>query len=361
MKIVITGGIGSGKSTIAKFVRDNLLPSFDFISVDDIVANIYSLEDIRDKLISTFNTCDKKTISKLVFNDSILLNKLYNILNPTIFHQLQSFISLSNNIIIEFPLYFQFGDSFKDDIDYVLHVKCNNTARKQRVISRDNITEDMFNKIDACQWYKTETTDNIIPIYNDDINTAYNHVILAINAIKKKIKYNKKGIVSGSFDPITHGHLHIIKTAITIVDQVYVVVGRNYEKKHYFDIWERINLVRQSIDEHFTAIEKEKIVFDILEENELLVTFAKTNDIGFIFRGLRDFIDLGYETKLNLVQKKIAPTIETVYLFTPRDKIEISSSMIKSNLSLHEWELVVKDYIPTCVFNALKDKRNHGK
>lgn len=110
--------------------------------------------------------------------------------------------------------------------------------------------------------------------------------------------------------------------------------------------------------ETLSADEQERVRIKILPEDEMVVSFAKQMNASFIFRGIRDFIDLKYENELNLVQKKIDPSIETVFFLTPRDKIEISSSMIKSTTCLKKWEMVVKDYIPTCVLEALKAKRD---
>lgn len=73
---------------------------------------------------------------------------------------------------------------------------------------------------------------------------------------------------------------------------------------------------------------------------------------------MRNTTDFDYEHNINLLQKKVAPTIESIYILTPRDKAEISSSSIKSNMYLDEWEIMVRDYVPKCVFNALGKQRN---
>ena len=98
-----------------------------------------------------------------------------------------------------------------------------------------------------------------------------------------------------------------------------------------------------------------RIAIKVIPEGELTVTFAESVGASFIFRGLRGVIDLDYENQLDLVQKRIAPNIDTIYLITSRELIEISSSMIKSSLQYREWMRVAKPYVSSAVFQKLSD------
>jgi pantetheine-phosphate adenylyltransferase/8-oxo-dGTP diphosphatase len=164
----------------------------------------------------------------------------------------------------------------------------------------------------------------------------------------------KYGIVSGSFDPITKGHVWIIKKALTMMDEVVIVVAQNFNKKCMFDLEERCSLIKKTIQENFDKNQLSKIRIRELPEHELLVSYADSIQANFIFRGLRNFTDFGYEQQLNLVQKKINPNIETVFLIPPREITEISSSLIKNIIHLREWEKIAEPYVSKAVIEALR-------
>lgn len=165
----------------------------------------------------------------------------------------------------------------------------------------------------------------------------------------------KIGIVSGSFDPITLGHTWVIERALDIVDSIVVAIATNPTKKYLFDDATRMKLVECTMREILTKEQLLRVTVDFIPSNELIVSYASEIGAKFIFRGLRSATDLEYENQLNLLQKKIAPDIETIFLLTPRELIEISSSLIKSALSLREWERVAAPYVSKCVLEKLKE------
>ena len=125
-----------------------------------------------------------------------------------------------------------------------------------------------------------------------------------------------------------------------------------------FNDAERLQLVRCSLAETLSPEQLERVIVDFVPADELTVSFAKSNQAKFIFRGIRGVIDLEYENGLNLLQKKIEPEIETIYLMTPREYIEISSTLVKNVIPLREWERIAKPYVSNCVLEKLKEKVN---
>lgn len=255
MRIVITGGIGSGKSTVFNYMKQ-LLPSYEFISIDEIVAQLYTSPEIQQELLAKFGVCDRKSISdKLFLEKSINIDDLMEIVDPI--PRLLTKLLNAPNLIVEFPLYFEYdltqSNSFYEFIDIVVSVISDNSINKIRVTTRDGISSEKYHNIidkqvdnDYRLLNSTYTINNTTGLEN-----LYSQTKTVVTDIKCKMAKNMRtGIVSGSFDPITLGHCHIISTALTIVDYVYVVISKNYTKKHMFDIWERERLVHASLEEY---------------------------------------------------------------------------------------------------------------
>jgi len=131
----------------------------------------------------------------------------------------------------------------------------------------------------------------------------------------------KKAIISGSFDPITIGHLDLIVRTSQLFDEVYVAVGDNPDKSYVFSIDDRVEFIVNS-----TYSLKNVIVIPF---DGLLAEFAYNNDIQYIVRGIRNANDLQYENTLSIINSKLK-NIETIYLPTKPQLQHISSSAVKS-------------------------------
>lgn len=163
----------------------------------------------------------------------------------------------------------------------------------------------------------------------------------------------KSAIVSGSFDPITKGHLWLIDQACKLYDKVHVVVGDNPSKKYMFETSERINLIEQSLKESKLDLSKLEVSY---LGNELLVHRAQFLGATHMVRGIRSLIDFSYESGLTEINRKIAPEITTIYLSPPPELSTVSSSTLKSFVGYSQWESLVKDYACDCVIEALREK-----
>ncbi|MDB4144587.1 dephospho-CoA kinase [Flavobacteriaceae bacterium] len=148
MKIIgLTGGIGSGKSTISKEFKSNSIPVYDSDTRAKILMN--SSKDLKVKLIEFFGSStytngfiNKKYISNLIFNDSSALNKINSIVHPEVFDDFMNWKSRLNNdfAIYESALIFESG-SYKSN-DYNILVISDINKRIERVIKRDNVKKD---------------------------------------------------------------------------------------------------------------------------------------------------------------------------------------------------------------------------
>ncbi len=134
-------------------------------------------------------------------------------------------------------------------------------------------------------------------------------------------------VYPGSFDPITNGHLDIIKRASRLYDKVIVGVLNNASKNPVFDAEER----REMINE--TTRDIENVSCDVF--SGLLVDFAKQNFATVIIKGLRTVADFEYEFQMALLNKALNPEYETVFMMTDSKFSYISSSMVKEVAKYH--------------------------
>ncbi|SHF08227.1 Phosphopantetheine adenylyltransferase [Marinitoga hydrogenitolerans DSM 16785] len=130
-----------------------------------------------------------------------------------------------------------------------------------------------------------------------------------------------KAIYPGSFDPITFGHLNIIKRAAKIFDELYVVVLHNVNKKYFFNRDERINITKESL-KNFKNVYVESY-------EGLLVDYAKKKDINVIIRGLRAVSDFEYELQLANANRSLNENVEILFLMTDTEFSFISSTIVK--------------------------------
>lgn len=133
-------------------------------------------------------------------------------------------------------------------------------------------------------------------------------------------------IYPGSFDPITNGHLDLIERGSRLVDKLIVAILRNEEKRGLFTIEERIEMLRESV-RPFTNVE-------IGSFNGLLVDFAAQSDARVILRGIRAVSDYEYELQMALMNRRLRPQIETVFLMSGEAYSFISSRLVKEVIGL---------------------------
>lgn len=165
----------------------------------------------------------------------------------------------------------------------------------------------------------------------------------------------KIGAVAGSFDPITNGHIWLISAASVLVDKLYVVIARNQEKKSLFTFDERLQMCDEAFNEVFPRAIHDKIEIKYIN-NELLFDWASHNNVTHIFRGLRDTQDYVYENSMQVINKDIAASINTVFFMTPPELIGISSSTVKAIAGFDNWESRICKYVPAATMRAFREK-----
>ncbi|MGA0332636.1 MAG: pantetheine-phosphate adenylyltransferase [Kiritimatiellia bacterium] len=155
----------------------------------------------------------------------------------------------------------------------------------------------------------------------------------------------KKAIYPGTFDPITRGHIDMVQRAVKACEHLVVGVARSTPKNVWFSIEERTELVRDAL-KHLENVEVK--VFE-----GLLVDFAHREQAGFIIRGVRAFSDFEYELQMALINRKLAPEIETMFLMPAEEYSYISSSRVREIAALGG---DIGRYVTPATLQALKNK-----
>ena len=160
----------------------------------------------------------------------------------------------------------------------------------------------------------------------------------------------RTGIYPGTFDPITLGHLDIIQRSLRLVDRLIIAVTATSSKTLTFSTEERAGLIRESLSDLGLDLEVE--TFD-----GLLVSYARKKGALVIFRGLRAVSDFEYEFQMALMNKKMAPDIEEVFLTSEQSYIYLSSSLVKDVAKLGG---NISDFVTPSVEKALRRRFTNG-
>ena len=154
-------------------------------------------------------------------------------------------------------------------------------------------------------------------------------------------------VYTGSFDPITLGHLNVIQRCSRLVDRLVIGIGLNIEKEALFSVEERICLVRQATS-HLHNVE-------ILAFDGLAVDFVKRCNARVMVRGVRSLSDMEAEFTMSLANRKLAPDVETIFLMSGEEYAHISSSLIKQIAALAGQE-ELEQFVPSMVADALRER-----
>ena len=155
-------------------------------------------------------------------------------------------------------------------------------------------------------------------------------------------------VYAGSFDPITYGHIDIIKRSSSIFDKVLIGVAHNPEKKCLFSPEERVELIKQCT--------KDIKGIEVYFFEGLTVDFAKKHNAAVLIRGVRNSADFEYENKLAQINSTLNKEIQTVFLYSKPEYSFISSSAVRELIS-HKCDLT--DFIPQCIAEHLYKKFNY--
>lgn len=135
----------------------------------------------------------------------------------------------------------------------------------------------------------------------------------------------RKAIFPGSFDPLTNGHLDVVKRSSPLFDEIVIAVLNNPDKNPMFTVEERVEMIEQAL----LVLDKNGCSITVDSFSGLTAEFAKLSGAQAIVRGIRAVSDYEYELRMALMNRKLEPTIETVFLMADEEYSYVSSTLMK--------------------------------
>lgn len=157
----------------------------------------------------------------------------------------------------------------------------------------------------------------------------------------------RAAVYPGTFDPITNGHIDIIRRATKLFDKVIILVIEHQRKKPTFSLSDRIKFIKE-VTKSYKKVEVDSF-------NGLLTDYLKKRGIKIIIRGLRAVSDFDYELQLTQFNRKLYPEAETIFIMPSEEFFFLSSSMIKE---IAEYGGDISKFVPSIVVKALKKEAN---
>ena len=160
----------------------------------------------------------------------------------------------------------------------------------------------------------------------------------------------KAGIYPGTFDPITYGHIDVIRRSLSIVNKLIIAVSNDHSKEYLFSSEERVNIINNSL---FKDLNFSKTKIKVMSFNTLTTSLCSRHKATIIFRGLRAVSDFEYEFQLAGMNRQLNKKIETVFLMSDPDNQVISSKFVKEIAKLNG---NINNFVTKSTKKALKEK-----
>ena len=161
---------------------------------------------------------------------------------------------------------------------------------------------------------------------------------------------NKIGIYPGTFDPITNGHIDVIKRSLKIVEKLIIAVSNDYSKDYLFSSEERVLIIKNSL---FKDLRFKSKNVKVLSFNTLTTSLCLKHKATIIFRGLRAVSDFEYEFQLAGMNRQLNNKIETVFMMSDPDKQVISSDFVKEIAKLNG---KIDEFVTKSTKKSIKEK-----
>tara|TARA_Y100000590_G_scaffold468316_1_gene650645 strand:- start:2905 stop:3399 length:495 start_codon:yes stop_codon:yes gene_type:complete len=160
----------------------------------------------------------------------------------------------------------------------------------------------------------------------------------------------KIGIYPGTFDPITYGHIDVIRRSLKVVSKLIVAVSNDYSKNSLFTADERVSIIQKAL---FKDLKFKRKSIKVLEFNTLTTALCSKHKATIIFRGLRAVSDFEYEFQLSGMNRQLNDKIETVFLMSDPNNQVISSKLVKEVAKLNG---KINNFVTKSTQKSIKEK-----
>lgn len=157
----------------------------------------------------------------------------------------------------------------------------------------------------------------------------------------------RKAVYGGSFDPLTNGHMFMIREGARLFDELVVAIGVNPEKRYTLPLADRLALLRECV-QGMGNVSVDSFA------NRYLVEYAGSIGAQYMLRGLRMESDFAYERTMRNVNADMDGGIVTVFLMPPRELADVSSSFVKGLVGPKGWEKIVRRFVPPPVLRCMR-------
>ena len=167
---------------------------------------------------------------------------------------------------------------------------------------------------------------------------------------------NKIGIYPGTFDPITNGHIDVIKRSLKIVNKLIVAVSNVYSKDYLFSSEERVSIIKNSL---FKDLKFSTRNITVLSFNSLTTSLCSKYNATIIFRGLRAVSDFEYEFQMARMNRKLAPSVETIFMMADLKYAHLSSTLVSEVMEMSNPKVTdefLLEMVPPITIQFLKKK-----
>lgn len=350
IKVGLTGNIGCGKSTVAQLFGS--YPYVSLVDTDTIAKQIAALPEHAETItrivgfpVDFSKSEDRKRLAEILFNNRPLLDAYQQFIHPLVWKQVDELFAAMEHglLIVESAILFEVhSESYYDK---VIMVTCNEAVQVNRLCTGSRAMQESEVRarmsIQIPQSDKKTKSDFVID--NSGTESELKESVLQLyNELNQLImeREKTKALFVFSADPPTLGHEWLIKEALRRYDELTVAVAHNPAKKSDFTIEQRCAMVRAIVPAHVPVT-----TFDGVYS----VDYAESIGAKYFVRGIRNVVDTEYEQMMVELNHEINPSVETVFIESPHELRNVSSTAVRMLVGPKGWEAMVAPKVSPAV------------